>query len=130
MGLSDEEALWLGARHNLTGELRHSITFLEELKMFLLVLGQEDLFRSYMSLKEELFSKNGLVHRIQYIDDVGSNAQLKQVNYVKVLVGMLLCIGLIFIYSSSLNIVLWRTTPSYIDSFTKIFLFCPMIRFI
>ena len=30
VGLSDEEALWLGTRHNLTGEFRHSITFLEE----------------------------------------------------------------------------------------------------
>lgn len=30
MGLNDEEALWLGTRHNLTGEFRHSITFLEE----------------------------------------------------------------------------------------------------
>ena len=30
VGLNDEEALWLGTRHNLTGEFRHSITFLEE----------------------------------------------------------------------------------------------------
>ena len=30
VGLNDEEALWLGTKHNLTGEFRHSITFLEE----------------------------------------------------------------------------------------------------
>lgn len=30
VGSNDEEALWLGTRHNLTGEFRHSITFLEE----------------------------------------------------------------------------------------------------